>query len=293
MNFGAVIAHQGQASPVRHRAWAALGCASLAYAFRHSLAGVDLDRLSKEATEVSADTQTMISCLGLYGNTLAPGSVGEEVRLGLRRLIEKAATFGTDLVSCFAGRVDGESVPASRPRFIEVFEPLVRYAEDHGVRLAIENCRQGGTWLSGSHNFAFHPRAWEMIFESLPSPALGLEWDPAHLIAQQLDPLPILETWISRIFHIHAKDARPHLDVLRTQGIHGPDPAYFHVNPGNGLTNWTAVVAFLRKKQYQGMIDLELGYDPTYRDERLEEGLVFSLQHLRQCFSESGPNVPN
>jgi sugar phosphate isomerase/epimerase len=285
MKIGAVIAHQKQASPQRHRAWAALGCQSFAYAFRYDLDGIDLPRLADEARAASAETHTIISAVGLYGNTLADSAAGEAVRLGLVSLIKNAAAFGTDLVSCFAGRVDGLSVPESLPRLIEVFTPLIHLAEDHGVRLALENCRQGGTWLSGAHNCAFHPQAWEMIFDRLPSPTLGLEWDPAHLVAQQLDPIETLSHWASRIYHVHAKDAMLDHAILQRHGLHGPESPYPHVNPGRGLTDWAAVFSLLKKHGYTGTIDLELGYDPLYRDDQLEAGLLFSLDHLRKSRS--------
>ena len=39
----------------------------------------------------------------------------------------------------------------------------------HGRHLAKNTC-----------NIGFNPRAWDMMFDAVPSPALGLEWEPAH-----------------------------------------------------------------------------------------------------------------
>lgn len=67
-----------------------------------------------------------------------------ETLRGWETLIDHAQLFGTDIVSGFTGRLRGQPIDASLPRFKAVFEPLARRAAGHDVRLAFENCRMEG-----------------------------------------------------------------------------------------------------------------------------------------------------
>jgi sugar phosphate isomerase/epimerase len=220
-----------------------------------------------------------ISGLGVYGNPL----VDEQTAADWSRLIAAAEGFGCDLVAGFAGRLTDQPVPASIPRFQQVFEPLARQAEERGVRLAFENCEMGGDWQRGDWNIAHAPAAWEMMFDAVPSEALGLEWEPCHQMVSLVDPLPQLRTWIDKVFHVHGKDATVLWDVVRGRGIRGGVTYVYHRTPGFGDTNWTDVISTLRLGGYLGSIDIEGWHDPVYRDELEMTGQVHALEYLKQC----------
>jgi len=60
--------------------------------------------------------------------------------------------------------------------------PLVTYAEDHGVRIGIENCPMLFTrdeWPGGK-NLMTTPAIWTRAFVDIDSPAFGLNYDPSH-----------------------------------------------------------------------------------------------------------------
>ena len=177
------------------------------------------------------------------------------------------------------------------PRFKEVFGPLVKRAEDGGVRLAFENCDMHGTWESGDWNIAHAPTAWEMIFGELPSDALGLEWEPCHQMVSLVDPLPQLRRWVHKVFHVHGKDATVLWDVLRCQGMRSGEPYVYHRTPGFGDTDWTDVISILRQGGFRGSIDIEGWHDPVYRGELEMTGQVRALNYLKRC--RGGPFVPN
>ena len=114
-------------------------------------------------------------------------------------------------MTTFAGALEGQPVEKAIPRYKEVFGELARRAEAKGVRLAIENCPMDGTWHKATCNIGFNPKAWEMMFDAVPSRAIGLEWEPAHQMVQLIDPLPQLEEWADRVYHIHGKGRHPPL----------------------------------------------------------------------------------
>ena len=110
---------------------------------------------------------------------------GKSARDGWEKLINAAHLFGTDLVTGFTGRLIDRPVEESIPKYKEVFTQLSKLAEEKGVRIAFENCNMDGDW-----NIAFSPKAWEMMFEAVPSDNIGLQWEPCHQMVQLVDPIP-------------------------------------------------------------------------------------------------------
>ncbi len=62
----------------------------------------------------------------------------------------------------------------------------------------------------GGKNLASSPAIWRRMFADIPSPAFGLNYDPSHLVWQQMDYLAPLREFAARIFHVHVKDV--HVD---------------------------------------------------------------------------------
>ena len=81
-------------------------------------------------------------------------------------------------------RIEGKWIDC----FAEVFGPIAQAAEDAGLRVAFENWPgRGGDVPWHSVNLAWSPRNWCDMFDRVPSPALGLEFDPSHLVWQRID----------------------------------------------------------------------------------------------------------
>ncbi len=253
---------------------------------------VDLHVLSDELVPILDGSGAVISSLGIFGNPLGDKPEDELTRQGWRDCIDAAASFGCDLVCGFAGRVRGRPVPESADRFREVFAPLAERAGERGVRLAFENCAMDGTWESGDWNIAFHPSAWEMMFDAVPSPVLGLEWEPCHQMCQLIDPMPQLRQWVDRIFHVHGKDAKIYWDVVERCGVVGPEKFAFHKHPGFGDSNWTRIIEELRKGGFRGAIDIEGWHDDVYKGELELTGQTMALEYLKRCRGSFVPNPP-
>ncbi len=247
---------------------------------------LDLAECAKEALDACGD-RAVVSSIGVYGNPLQD----EETRADWARLIRAAPEFGCDVVCGFAGAQEDRSVDANIERFKEVWGPLARLAEDEGVRIAFENCDMGGTWEAPKWNVAHSPRAWEMMFDAVDSPALGLEWEPCHQMVSLVEPIANLRKWVGRIYHVHGKDATIDWDVIRAQGLRGGKSVVHHRTPGFGDTNWTDVISILRLAGFRGAIDIEGWHDPVYRDELEMTGQVHALNYLKTC--RGGPFVPN
>lgn len=267
----------------------AYGFESFQLTFPSLLEGIELKRLATDVRTVLDEHGggAVISSVGIYGNPLVDARVAD----GFAALIDTAEAFGCNLACGFTGRIVDRPVPDSLPKFREVFGPLAQRAEDRGVRIAFENCDMHGTWEYGDWNIAHAPAAWEMMFDAVPSPALGLEWEPCHQMVSLIDPLPQLRQWVHKVFHLHGKDATVMWDVVRTYGIRGGKPFVYHRTPGFGDTNWSDVITILRQAGYRGSIDIEGWHDPVYRGDLEMTGQVRALRYLKEC--RGGDFVPN
>lgn len=266
------------------------GFESFSLTFWQTLGDTNIKTLAAEVKEALVGKDVVISSLGIFGNPLEQGEVDQATLKGWEVLIDNAHLFGTDIVAGFTGRLRGQSIDASIPRFKEVFGELARRAEGKGVRLAFENCNMGGTWQSGDWNIAHNPDAWEMMFDAVPGANLGLEWEPCHQMVALIDPLPQLRKWVNRIFHVHGKDASVLWDVVKQHGVYGKETFAFHRTPGFGDTNWTDVITELRRGGFKGSIDIEGWHDPVYRADLEMTGQVHGLNYLKHC--RGGTFVP-
>jgi sugar phosphate isomerase/epimerase len=200
--------------------------------------------------------------------------------------MEAAALLGVGVVNTFIGRDWTRSVDENWPRFVEVWPSLVGFAEDRGLRIAIENCPMLFTadeWPGGK-NLAHSPAIWRRMFDAIPSKSFGLNYDPSHLVWQGIDYIKPLTEFASRIHHVHAKDVRVDGDRLDDVGILATPLEYHSPKlPGLGEVNWGRFVSVLTDTGYNGPICVEVE-DRAYEGSlaRRKASLVQSYTYLRQ-----------
>jgi sugar phosphate isomerase/epimerase len=212
--------------------------------------------------ELLGSHRIAISGLGYYPNPLSADPAEAEVATAhLRKVIDAAAILEVGLVNTFIGRNPALSVEANWPAFLEVWKPLIGYAEARGVKVAIENCPMLfdlDQWPGGK-NLATTPAIWRRMFDAIPSPNFGLNYDPSHLIWQQVDYVKPLAEFKDRIFHVHAKDARIEQSALNEHGLLAY-PKLWHTPkiPGMGDVRWGAFLGALSDAGYQGHVAIEV-----------------------------------
>lgn len=265
----------------RIRQLAPLGfeCFSIMYWQTASIS--DTSAFVEQINQAVESTGSALSSLSVYGNVLDPSQEGRQTLDSLRLLIELAALLSVPLVSCFAGRVPGTSVPDSLERWKEVFTPLIDRAGELGLRIAFENCRLGDTWKQGKWNIAINEDAWEMMFSQLPSPVLGLEWEPSHQVEMFVDPIAQLERWLPHILHIHGKDSRIDHRMIARNGLYGARKWHQSCFPGFGDTDWKVIFELLHQGGYRGTVDIEGWNDAVYSGKREMEGQLAALSYLK------------
>lgn len=251
---------------------------------------LDLDQIVNEGP---APVRALFDDAGIELTALAPmiNLLTSDDDLRARRIaymeqtIDAAAALGCSLVVTFAGSGHGmyfyglpgvgdrhpsNKVADNLDRFAEVYGPLAARAEANGVRIAFETAGRGG----GEGNIAHNPELWEKMFVAVPSAAIGLSFDPSHLLWLGIDDIPgLIREFGGRIYHVDGKDCEIVRDRLRRQGMLGSGWWRYRL-PGNGELDWPAIVAALREIGFDGTItieqedDLDAGYEAVARSAR-------------------------
>ncbi|MCS6949475.1 MAG: sugar phosphate isomerase/epimerase family protein [Armatimonadota bacterium] len=245
---------------------------------------IDVANLDATAAEqirrLSEQTGVAISGLGYYPNVLSPNPEEATACLQhLKKVIDASAELGVGLVNTFVGRDWTRSIEENWARFLEVWKPLIAYAEERGVRIGIENCPMLFTrdeWPGGK-NLAISPAIWRRMFEEIPSDHFGLNFDPSHFVWQQMDYLKPLREFRHKLFHVHAKDARVDKHRLDEVGILAT-PLEYHTPklPGLGEVDWGKFFSVLSDVGYDGAVCIEV------EDRAYEKSLEMRKQALRQ-----------
>ncbi|MDO8682175.1 MAG: sugar phosphate isomerase/epimerase [Armatimonadota bacterium] len=223
-----------------------------------------------------------ISCVaGFYINHMEPGKE-KECADCVRGTITLAKRLGVGVVAGFAGRLVNQPLEASLPKFKEIWGEHAKLAEDNGIKIAFENCPMGDV-NTPSHgtNMMCTPYIWEAAFNEVPSPALGLEWDPSHFIVMFIDPIGTVRKFGSKIYHVHAKDAHIYTDLLSKYGLSYPGVVE-GCFPGLGDTDWGACIKELRRQGYTNDLNIEGWHDHVFRGQLEDEGTVIGLRYLER-----------
>jgi len=243
-----------------------------------------------QVQELCAARQVKISGLGYYPNPLAPDAAEAETYAEhIRKVIAAARRLNLSVVNTFIGRDWTRSVEDNWPRFLSTWKPIIEFAEDQGIKIGIENCPMlftGDEWPGGK-NLAISPAIWRRMFEAIPSPNFGLNYDPSHMVWQQMDYLRPLREFASRLHHIHLKDARLDRERLNEVGILA-HPLQYHTPklPGFGEVDWGKFFSVLTDCGYSGPVCVEV-------EDRAYEGSVETRKaSLVQCHSYLRQFVP-
>ncbi len=227
---------------------------------------IDISDINQEkATQILEELRSnniSISGLGYYPNPLSPNKEERTTAImHLKNLIKAAKLLNVEVVNTFIGRDWKKTIKENWALFRIIWTPLIKLAEDHGVKIAIENCPMLFTqdeWPGGK-NLAHSPSIWNKMFEEIPSDNFGLNFDPSHLVWLGIDYRKAIREFSSKIFHVHAKDVRMDYDKLYEVGYLGY-PLQYHTPklPGLGDVNWGMFFSELSDTGYDGPVCIEV-----------------------------------
>lgn len=227
-----------------------------------------------------------VVALGFYRNMLDPGHRAAEGARILNVLRMTAEVFHCPVMGVFAGRNPERSIEDNLAEFRAAWRGPAARAEELGVRIAFENCTMFRDYPIRGINMSHTPAAYEIMFEALPSPALGIEFDPSHCLKQLIDPIPFLRQFPGRVFHFHAKD---HERLPAEQQRHGVFDARASRDrfPTFGQIDFATILRALVEIGYTGPITIEAPRDPVFASEEESlRALAESVKNLRMMMGE-------
>lgn len=238
------------------------GKAERRYAGVTTLDVVDLDRAkAKQACDTIEKHGLTISSLGYYPNPLHPDEEHRELVIDhLKKVILAAEMLNVPIVGTFIGRDKNKTIEANLEAYARVWPPIVQFARDHGVKIAIENCPMlfsNDEWPGGD-NLASSPAIWRKMWEIIPDENFGLNLDPSHLVLQMIDYVRVVREFKERIFHVHAKDLSIDREGLYQNGVLSQGMGWQVPRlPGLGDIDWGRFLSALYQVGYDYVISIE------------------------------------
>jgi sugar phosphate isomerase/epimerase len=170
---------------------------------------------------------------------------------------------------------------------VESFGELGKTAEAAGAKILFEG------WPGPKNaNLCCNPESCRAMFKDTGSSALGINYDPSHLIRMGIDHVRFAEEFASRIGHVHGKDTEilsegayeiglfQNSILQKSHGFGGF--AWRYTLPGQGIARWTRICQILKAAGFNGAISVELEDENFNGSEAGEkDGLIASLGYLR------------
>ena len=252
---------------------------------------INVDELTDEKVayikDYCAKKNVEISSLAFYPNTMDGNLEKREAAVAhLKKVICASARLGVNMVTTFIGRDQTKSVEENLELVKEIWPPIVALAEEKGVKIAIENCPMlfGRDQWPGGQNLMTTPAIWRKVFEILPSPNLGINYDPSHFVWQMIDYIHPLYEFKDRIFHVHYKDIKLYPNKLREVGIMAYPLDFMSPKlPGLGDVDWGRYVSALTDIGYDGYTCIEVE-DRAFEGsrEKVLDSLRLSKRYMEQ-----------
>jgi sugar phosphate isomerase/epimerase len=200
------------------------------------------------------------------------------------RCLEFGHRLGCRFVGTFSGGMRGATIDDQAKALADVFNTVYLPVCDRlDLLTGWENFPTGV-------NFATVPAAWNKVFEQVPSPRLGLEFDPSHLVRQFIDPYQAAWDVRTRIHAFHAKDTEITEPILQQVGINGHGWWRYRI-PGQGRLDWPRMFTVLLQIGFHGGVAVEhedefwdrphTADQPDFPQER-KDGFLLASRFLRQ-----------
>jgi len=213
-----------------------------------------------------------ISGIGYYPNPLSDDLELRATAINhIKECIVGAEKLGVPVVNTFIGRCRPLNPEENLALFDEIWPDIIAFAEQHNVKIAIENCPMyfWTEWPNGE-NLACSPAFWREMFTRIPSENFGLNYDPSHFVWQQMDYIKPMYDFKDKIFHFHVKDEKFYKDKFCEYGPFSAPLNYCSPKlPGLGDIEWGQVVTALNDIGFKGYLILEIedrAYEETLED---------------------------
>ncbi len=252
----------------------------------------------KEFKQKMSDEGITISALSCHGNPLHPNKkIAQSAVETSRKTILLAEKLGVSRVIDFSG-CPGDSDSARFPNWVTTpwppdypdllkwqwekkvipyWKKHAKFAEDHGVRIAIE---MHPGFVVYSPESMLHLRAEA-------GKAVGCNFDPSHMFWQGIDPCAAVRALGEAVFHVHAKDTRMYDMNYKVNGVLDVKPykdeknrswIFRTVGYGHDADFWSDFVSTLEMVGYDDVLSIE--HEDSLMS--IDEGLTKAAAFLNQ-----------
>ena len=245
---------------------------------------IDVNKLTPKKAKYYVDYAKAkgitIATLGYYPNPMSDDqAAGRAARNHIKKVIDAAAMMKVKTVTTFIGKDKTKSVEDNLKLMVKYWTPIVKYAKQKKVRIAIENCPMFYThdeW-PGGNNLASTPQVWREMFKLGDN--IGLCFDPSHMVLLGMDVTRPVKDYPDRIFHVHFKDIAVDQDKVNEYGRF-TYPALWHSPklPGLGDVPFDEFVSALNGIGYKGSAVLE------FEDRAFENSLEDTKQGIESAY---------
>jgi sugar phosphate isomerase/epimerase len=226
-----------------------------------------------------------ISGLGFYPNPLHPDPAVRAAAIEhLKKVIVATGKMGLPVTNTFCGGDASKHLDDNWQEALKVWPDIVRFAQDHGVKITFENCPMIFSYdeWPGGHNIAYSPYIWRRILEAWGD-TVGLNFDPSHLVWLMIDQGRFIREFGAHILHFQAKDVMIDRDGLYERGsLSGGIGWQVPRIPGLGDAPWAKIFAALYRSGYDGPIIIE-HEDKVFEgsDDKVKRGFLVARDILR------------
>ena len=193
-----------------------------------------------------------------------PEGVRQRAAEAMKNTARTAQRLGVKTVVGFTGSAIWKYLamfPPAREDLVEAgwidfkkrWDPILDVFAECGVRFAAE---------VHPSELAYDYWTTQKMLETIDRPELGINWDPSHMVWQDLDPAGFLADFADKIYHVHAKDSKKNLNGRNGRlSSHLPwaDPrrGWDFVSVGHGDVPWESCFRMLNHIGYTGPISVE------------------------------------
>lgn len=249
---------------------------------------INVDELNVDyIKEYAAKCGVEISSLAFYPNTMDADLEKRQHNIEhLYKVIDASHKLGVNMVTTFIGRDSSKCVEENLELVAQIWPPILDYAKERGVKIAIENCPMlfDRTQWPGGQNLMTTPVIWKKVFDILPYDNLGINYDPSHFIWQMIDYIQPLYEFKDKIFHVHCKDIKLDVEKMKRCGIMAYPLEYMHPKlPGLGDVDWGKYISALTDIGYDSFTCIEVE-DRAFESskEKVLDSLKLSKKYMEQ-----------
>ena len=189
----------------------------------------------------------------------------------MKSMIPKTKLIGADIM-----RIVGSSFTWYREdhkehleRLIPMYVEATKIAEDNGVKLAVEN------------HSDYTIDEMLTILEAVDSPSFGINFDTGNCVRLLDDPVAGMEKLAPYVLSTHIKDVTLHPSAKPT------DWYYFCGVPvGFGIVEMEKIIEILCKRDYQGMLAIEIDFPAPKWTNFEDEMIAISVANLKKMVAK-------